>query len=398
MSVGEITLSSSFFLPIKTYQDFRNIDALSSVLGFLSRSAPRETAVIQLLVSPATFSWQNKATTAAQNYLADKETGRTTSHPQKSLINRKVGYQGAKAVIRLLAGASDKGTVKSYLTNLAGTFAAFSLGEGNQLSLSKPSFFKKRLLNRTLNRTTGVLERRHQILNSAELAGLWHPPGALLGGIRNIMWGKTLSGEPPDNLIVAEGMSAEEKKDYNFFAKTEFKNKEQIFGIATEDRRKHIYFIGKTGAGKSTLIANMAIDDIRRGRGIGIIDPHGDLSDAILDYIPKRRVNDVVYLEPFDKKRPFRLNILEVKNKEQKDLVVSGIVAIFYKLYGHSWGPRLEYILRNVIITLLEIPGATLVDVLQLLSNEGYRKKVIPLVKDPVIKAFWTKEFARMPD
>lgn len=187
-------------------------------------------------------------------------------------------------------------------------------------------------------------------------------------------------------------------KNINFFAKTEFKNQETIFGIKTEDRRKHIYIIGKTGAGKSTLIANMSIDDIRKNRGLGIIDPHGDLSETILDYIPNRRVNDVVYLEPFDLERPFSLNVLEVKNKQQKDLVASGIVSIFYKLYKDSWGPRLKYILRNVILTLLEIENATLVDILSLLAHQDYRKKVISQLKDPILRAFWEKEFAKMPD
>ena len=146
------------------------------------------------------------------------------------------------------------------------------------------------------------------------------------------------------------------------------------------------------------MIANMAIDDIRKGRGVGIIDPHGDLSETILDFIPKRRMNDVVYLEPFDTERPFSLNVLEIKNKQQKDLVASGIVSIFYKLYKDSWGPRLEYILRNVILTLLEAPGATLVDILSLLSNVEYRKKVVRGLTDPVLKDFWEKEYAKMPD
>ncbi|MBP9691596.1 DUF87 domain-containing protein, partial [Candidatus Woesebacteria bacterium] len=118
-----------------------------------------------------------------------------------------------------------------------------------------------------------------------------------LKGIKNIAWGKTLSGEPPENLPTTDNIAEDEKKDINFFGKAEYKNKDSIFGIKTKDRRKHVYIIGKTGAGKSTLIANMAIDDIRRDRGIGIIDPHGDLSEAILEYIPKRRINDVVYLE-----------------------------------------------------------------------------------------------------
>ncbi len=398
MSVGQMILSGNYYLPIKTYEDFSKVDPMGSVLGFLSRSTPNQKALIQILITPANFSWRNKVVKAADNYIVDAETQKTGSHPHKSQMQRKVEHQGGKALIRILIGDETRDGVTTFMSNLSGTFGAYSAGDGNTLKLTKPSYFKKRLLDRTVTRTTGPLERRFQILNAAELAGLWHPPGLMLAGVRNIMWGKTLSGEPPENLPVVETIDKEDKVNYNFFATTEFKNKEQIFGIKTDDRRKHFYIIGKTGAGKSTLIANMAIDDIRRGRGIGIIDPHGDLSEIVLDYIPKRRLNDVVYLEPFDRERPFRLNVLEVKNKEQKELVASGIVSIFYKIYGNSWGPRLEYILRNAIFTLLEIPGASLVEILQLLSDEKYRKTVIPQIQDPVIKGFWTGEFAQMPD
>ncbi|KXK09547.1 MAG: AAA-like domain protein [Microgenomates bacterium OLB23] len=143
----------------------------------------------------------------------------------------------------------------------------------------------------------------------------------------------------------------------------------------------------------------MAIDDIRRDRGIGIIDPHGDLTEAVLDYVPKRRINDIVYLEPFDLERPFHLNILQVPNPEQKHLVASGIVSIFYKLYGDvSWGPRLEYILRNLVLTLLDIPNATLPDALRILADDKYRARALEDVRDPVVMAFWKKEFDKMPD
>ncbi|KKQ96606.1 MAG: hypothetical protein A3C27_03705 [Candidatus Levybacteria bacterium RIFCSPHIGHO2_02_FULL_39_36] len=429
LSVGEMVLNSYPYLPIKTYADFKDIDPMSSLLGFLAKQDSGVKMALQILIKPASFPWQDKAVEMAgrliedthQQAVKDVATGessmgattRYAQNPQKLRMMQKAGFQGGKAVVRLAVGSDNPNTLP-YMHNFAGTFGSFSLGEGNQFVFRKPLFAKKRLVKRIRERFVGFFERRYQVLNAQELASLWHPSGFLLAGIKNIAWGKTLLGEPPENLPVspsvvktadgqideksADAKAMADKKDVNFFAKAEFKNKETIFGIKTPDRRKHVYIIGKTGAGKSTLIANMAIDDIRRGRGIGIIDPHGDLSEIILDYIPKRRMKDVVYLEPFDSERPFSLNVLEIKNSQHKDLVSSGIVSIFHKIYGESWGPRLEYILRNVILTLLDIEQGTLVDALRILSDSGFREKVVAKLSDPVLRNFWEAEFAKMPD
>lgn len=400
VSVGEVVLNSYSYLPTKTYFDFKDVDPLSALLGFLSKQPPYLKFAVQIAVTPAYFAWADDAVAAARHLTYDETADKYGQNPQKLLIMKKASFQGGKAVIRLVVGSTNKDVDPySYMTNLAGTFGSFSLGEGNQYGFKKRIFFKQALIDRIKSRKISFFEHKGQILNAQELATIWHPPGYLLAGIKNMAWGKTLLGEPPENLpVVPDSATDEEKKNINFFAKAEFKNKETIFGIKNEDRRKHIYIIGKTGVGKSTLIANMAIDDIRKDRGVGIIDPHGDLSETILDFIPKRRINDVVYLEPFDTERPFSLNVLEIKNTQQKDLIASGIVSIFYKLYKDSWGPRLEYILRNVILTLLEAPGATLVDILSLLSNVEYRKKIVRELKDPVLKDFWEKEYAKMPD
>ena len=400
LSVGEVVLNSYSYLPTKTYFDFKDVDPLSALLGFLSKQPAHLKFAVQIAITPAYFAWADAAVSAAKHLTYDETADKYAQNPQKLLIMKKASFQGGKAAVRLVVGSTtDAIDPYPYMTNLAGTFGSFSLGEGNQYGFKKRIFFKKILIDRIRSRKIGYFEHQAQILNAQELATLWHPPGYLLAGIKNMAWGKTLLGEPPENLpVVPDSATEEQKSNINFFAKAEFKNKETIFGIKTEDRRKHVYIIGKTGVGKSTLIANMAIDDIRKGRGVGIIDPHGDLSETILDFIPKRRMNDVVYLEPFDTERPFSLNVLEIKNKQQKDLVASGIVSIFYKLYKDSWGPRLEYILRNVILTLLEAPGATLVDILSLLSNVEYRKKVVRGLTDPVLKDFWEKEYAKMPD
>jgi len=400
LAFGEMVLTSGYYYPIKTYMDFKEVDPLSSLIGFLSKQPPQLSYLVQIVLTAASINWQDQVMAEAGKMHYDETSGRYTQNPHKLLFMKKASFQGGKVGIRLLVSSSDKAlNPYPFLLNLAGTFGSFSLGEGNQFSFKKSIFFKDFLLEKIKKRKIRYFEKQDQILNAQELATLWHPPGYLLSGIKNIAWGKTLKGEPPENLpFASKNLTVEEKQNINFFAKTEFKNQETIFGIKTEDRRKHVYIIGKTGAGKSTLIANMAIDDIRKNRGLGIIDPHGDLSETILDYIPNRRVNDVVYLEPFDLERPFSLNVLEVKNKQQKDLVASGIVSIFYKLYKDSWGPRLEYILRNVILTLLEIENATLVDVLALLAHQDYRKKIVSQLSDPILRSFWEKEFAKMPD
>ncbi len=398
VSTGEAVLSSNFYLPIKTYLDFKDVDPLSSLIGFLSKQSPHTRLAVQIVVTPTSFPWQKQAVNAAKQQAYDPLSQKYIRSPQQLLIMKKSSFQGGKVGIRLIAGSDKEGESLGILRNLSGTFGSFSLGEGNQFSFHKRYILKNQLLERIKERRMWYFERKYQVLNAQELATIWHPPGYLMAGIRNISWGKTLAGEPPENLPVSDGLSEEDKKGVNFFAETEYKNKETKFGVKSADRRKHIYIIGKTGAGKTTLISNMAIDDIRKDRGVGLIDPHGDLSNTILDYIPKRRMNDVVYLEPFDVERPFSLNVLETKHKQHKDLIASGIVSIFYKLYGDSWGPRLEYILRNVILTLLEVPDATLVDVLSLLSDADFRKKAISHLKDPVLKDFWTKEFERMPD
>ena len=182
------------------------------------------------------------------------------------------------------------------------------------------------------------------------------------------------------------------------FAQTTYRNEFKKFGIKTDDRRRHMYLIGKTGMGKSTILENMIVDDIRAGHGVAVVDPHGDLAEKIVEYIPSNRINDVVYFNPSDINFPIAFNVVEQVEPHLRHLVASGLIGVFQKLWADSWGPRLEYILRNAILAILDFPGSTLLGVVRMLSDKNYRKKVVANIKDPVVKAFWEKEFSGYAD
>ncbi len=178
------------------------------------------------------------------------------------------------------------------------------------------------------------------------------------------------------------------------FAKTNFRNREVPFGIKTDDRRRHMYLIGKTGMGKTTLMENMVIQDIRNGHGVAFLDPHGDSVQRILDSIPANRINDVIYFNPADLEYPVAFNILEAVDTKYKHLVASGLMGVFTKIWANLWSARMEYILNNTILALLDSPGNTLLGITRMYVDKKYRKKIVDNVKDPMVKAFWTDEFA----
>lgn len=182
--------------------------------------------------------------------------------------------------------------------------------------------------------------------------------------------------------------------DITLFARTNYRGAMKPFGIKTDDRRRHMYVIGKTGMGKSTLLENMVIQDIRAGRGLAVVDPHGDLVEKVVKYIPSYRINDVVYFNPADVDFPIAFNILEAIDPTHRHLVASGLIAVFKKIWVDSWGPRLEYILRNTILALIEYPGSTLLGVTRMLVDKNYRDKVMTHISDPIVKAFWRDEFS----
>lgn len=182
-------------------------------------------------------------------------------------------------------------------------------------------------------------------------------------------------------------------KDITFIAKTNFRGAAQKFGIKRSDRRQHMYVVGKTGVGKTAFLKNMALQDIENGEGLAIIDPHGEFVEEMLDHIPPHRVNDVVYFNPADMEYPVSFNIMDVPDPRYKHLIASGLIGIFTKIWANVWSARMEYILANCILALLDTPGTTLLGIPRMLVDRDYRQKIINNLKDPVVKSFWVNEY-----
>jgi len=185
------------------------------------------------------------------------------------------------------------------------------------------------------------------------------------------------------------------KEEITFFGETTFRNRRKKFGIKPDDRRRHVYLIGKTGMGKTVMMENMAIQDIQRGKGVAFIDPHGEAAEKLLDFIPPDRVNDVIYFNPADLDFPIAFNVMEKVDFKHRHLVAGGLMGVFKKVWPDVWSARMEYILNNSILALLEYPDSTVLGINRMLADPDYREKVVEKITDPVVKSFWINEFAR---
>ncbi|MBT4941977.1 MAG: type IV secretion system DNA-binding domain-containing protein [Candidatus Magasanikbacteria bacterium] len=197
----------------------------------------------------------------------------------------------------------------------------------------------------------------------------------------------------PSHHFNGSGTAEDAISDLCLFGSINFRGKVKKFGIKTDDRRRHMYIVGKTGMGKSTLMENMVLQDIYNGQGVGVVDPHGDFAEKIINFIPEERIDDVVYFNPADKAYPIGLNILEVLNEDQRHLVVGGLMATFKKIWPDVWSARMEYILANTLSSLVEVPGTSLMGINRMYADKNYRKSIISQMKDPMVKRFWFDEY-----
>ncbi len=396
-AVGQLVLTAPSYFSINSTLDDK-IDQMASILGSLARVPAGQAAIVQICLFAPPKNWQKSARSQLETVTPATATDPAKSKPSpfKAIIEKKLLFQAFSCDIRLAAITPSASASSQLLSQLAAAFGTYSLSEGNSFALKVPKYsgslskLKQMIIDRSAK-----YSNQYQYLNYGEITSIFHLPGILLAPIKGIAWGKTLKGEAPINLPVDENIPESERHLYNFFGKTEYKNHMAVFGMKKGmDRLRHTYILGKSGTGKSTLIGRMAINDIQHGEGVAFVDPHGDAAEVLLDYIPESRIGDVAYLDPSVPEKSFWMNPLYVKTPAQGEMVASSIVSIFSKLYGNSWGPRLEYILRNTLLTLVYKPETTLADVPRILTNKEFREKeCLVHVTDPILVNFWRDEY-----
>ena len=426
----QMVLVREHYFPIKTFPDFK-VDPLAAITGALSGVGEGSEVWVQLLVRPLPDVWQEggyqyieavragvggveislggliKAVSGAfTSVLAGmpkmiftpgredevdvgKKSGVQLTPAQQTeigAIEEKVSRMGFETGIRILTISETPERARSLLRSAVASFKQFSTANLNSFSPGP--------VVENANELLDCFRGRHfpddwsYVLNTEELASVFHLPNVSVE-TPTIAWSSYKKGEPPLNLPTeGEGLVV--------IAKTTFRDRLAAFGIKPEDRSRHFYVIGKTGTGKTTLFENMIIQDMRQGAGVGVIDPHGELIERLLDYVPEARIDDVVLFNPADKEFPVGFNMLELKDSSQKSLVASGLVDVFRNRFTFSWGPRLEHLIRNCILTLLEVPRTTLLGVTRLLQDGNYRNYIVHQIEDPVIRAFWEEEFKGM--
>ncbi|MFH0770913.1 MAG: type IV secretion system DNA-binding domain-containing protein [Candidatus Peregrinibacteria bacterium] len=280
--------------------------------------------------------------------------------------------------LTVIATSDTAAQAEDKLEEMAGSFRQFTLPHCNG--------FKTEPIRRITEIDHGFHSRPF-ILSVEEIATLWHIP-TLLVQTPNIDWVYSKKVEPPINLP----LSTEE--DVTALGQAVFRGQRTTFGIRPDDRRRHIYSIGKTGMGKSTLLENMIYSDIRAGKGIAVIDPHGDLFEAALKAVPKNRSNDVVLFDPADRDFPISFNMLEYRDPSQRPIVASGLMGVFEKLWPDTWSERMKHILRNTLLALLENEGTSMLGIMRIFADDAYRAKIVSHVTDPLVKSFWEDEYA----
>lgn len=422
---SEIVLSENEMLPVKTFQNFE-VDPLAGITGTLAKlETTGEEIWIQILARPIADEWHRDSDRWIQSVKGGNpfnsliggqgfdfrwfatffealwkppEQGGTTANGEKVLSERektriaeaekkatKLGYQ---TKIRLAYLGESQTNGKLQMQAIIGTFKQFNSTNLNGFK-GLPGSFKKEDLARYKART---FTDRGFILNIEELASVFHLPHTNVE-TPNIVWASSKTAEPPAKLPIITGNDAIDE-NISAFGMTNFRGINHQFGMLRSDRSRHVYIIGQTGAGKSGTLELFALSDVFHGHGYAIIDPHGDFAVNNLRFIPSSRLKDVVYFNPADTAHPLGFNPLEVTDVSQKTNISSEVIGVLKRMFGESWGPRLEYILRYTILALLDRPSTTMLDITRMLTDKKFRKETLEYCQDSVVLQFWNVEFA----
>ncbi len=425
---SEITLTDNEMLPIKTFQSFE-VDPLAGITGTLAKlEATGEEVWIQILARPIADDWHERS----DKWVSSIKKGKSSSIIGGSGLNfswlagllealwkpPEEGKGSASAAVELsdrdktrLAEAEKKATKLGYevkirlaylgdsTTNarlrmqaIVGTFKQYNSTNLNGFKMSSGSFSKEDL-SKYRNR---AFNDHGFILNIEELASVFHLPHTNVE-TPNIVWASSKTAEPPAKLPLITGNNAIDE-NISAFGLTNFRGVNHQFGMLRSDRSRHVYIIGQTGAGKTGTLELFALSDIFHGHGYAIIDPHGDFAVDNMRFIPGSRLQDVVYFNPADTAFPLGFNPLEVTNPSQKTNISSEVIGVLKRMFGESWGPRLEYILRYTILALLDRPTTTMLDITRMLTDKKFRQETLTYCQDTVVLNFWKVEFASWND
>ncbi len=421
VTTGEIEMEKDSIFPIKTFRNFE-VDPLAAITGAMSELNRYEQVWLQVIIRPVSNYWQAKS----KDYITAIKEGKSLGGPsfievignffkgigdamnteekpaQKEIVKLAPGQEeelseiankmlkvGFEFKIRVVTKAEDSIRSEQLFRDVVASFKQFTTAHLNNLVYAKPEADGKELYGNYLSRNIGDLQ---EIVNMEELASLYHLPSIAVE-TPNIAWSRARKLEPPMNLPKST------EDNVTTFGETSYRDTKVQFGIKNGyDRQRHFYLLGKTGSGKSTLFKNMFISDVLAGEGACFVDPHGDTVEELLSYIPPNRVEDVVYFNPTDVDHPVGFNLLELKDKSQRDLIADGVVEVFKKQFGDSWGPRLQYILTNTVATLAEAQGTSLLAVTRILVDKNYRKFILKQLNDPILYKFWAEEYAQMSE
>ena len=388
-------LSKSSFFPVKTFKDLAT-DPMGGITSALAKMGPGEAAAIQVIISPAENDWQKEGS----HFISD--TKKQESDPEKAkfstsaktleAVENKVGKPGFETSIRIIAISDDEASAKSHVANISSAFAQFN-GDLNNLKsrkIRRKGAFMEDFLYRYLP-MFNVFGNHPSILNSEELATIFHFPNRQIT-TPHVFWLNAKTAPAPAQ-IPNEGLH---------LGVSSYRGIKREVYIGNEDRMRHIYIIGKTGTGKSEILKDMILQDIKDGKGLCFMDPHGDAIEDILKLIPPERVEDVIYFNPNDTQRPIGMNLLEARTEDEKHFAATSIINLMYKLFDPYKtgivGPRFEHGVRNALLTVMAEPGNTFVELMRAMTDSRYVQELLPKVTDPIIRRYWTDQIAQTSD